>query len=203
MNGIVQPRHTGFDGVEVDEAACFTVQAPACLYIHDLLQLFIEALVLEDVHAHLCCVVDHEGQLLPLVGDDPQLTSQSATRHDIDFTVDVADGSELVVRLAAKAPVDRQRRARLHLLATLYALHVLPLLEAAEDDLRASGALTKLEHDCLSLAVSGTSGVDIGERVELSAPAVGILLRRAADRLGAGSFTEAATMAMAGNLISR
>ena len=108
-----------------------------------------------------------------------------------------------MVRLAAKAPVNRQRRARLHLLATLYALHVLPLLEAAEDDQRANETLTQLEHDCLSLAISGTSGLDIGERVELSAPAVGILLRRAAGRLGAGSFTEAATMALAGNLISR
>ena len=157
--------------------------------------------MLEDVHAHLCCVVDHEGRLIPLVGDDPQLANQSITRDDIDFTVEAADGSVLVVRLAARAPVDRQRRARLHLLATLYALHVLPLLEAAEDDLRASEALTQLERDCLGLAVLGTSGLDIGERVELSAPAVGILLRRAASRLGAGSFTEAAAMALAGNLI--
>ena len=202
MGGIVQPRHTGFDRID-GAVADFSVLAPTCLYIHELLDHFIGALVLEGVHAHLCCAVDDDGCLLPLVGDAPQLASQDNRRCDIDFPMESADGSALLVRLDAGGPVDRRKRARLHLLATLYALHALPLLEAAEDDQRASETLTALERDCLGLAVLGSSGVDIGESVDLSVSAVGIVLRRAAARLGAGSFAEAAAVALARKLIPR
>lgn len=169
--------------------------APTCLYVHDLLQLFQEALVLEDVSGHLCCVADEEGRLLPLIGDALHLLDEGPARDALDFPVACADGSTLVVRLAARAPLERHRRSRLHLLATLYALHVLPLLEASEDDLRARATPTPREQDCLGLTASGLSGLDIGERVDLSVPAVGILLRRAAQRPGAGSIAEAAKAA--------
>ena len=198
----MQPQHTGFDRIEADAVAGFTVLAPTCLYIHDLLHLFTEALVAEGVQGHLCGVADQEGHLLPLVGDDPQLAIRSTTRDDLDFTIEAADGSALVVRLAASGPVGRKKRARLHLLATVYASYALPLLEAGEDALGAHDTLTPLEHDCLALAIAGSSGLDIGERFELSAPAVGIVLRRAAARLGVDSFAEAAAIALARNLIS-
>jgi DNA-binding CsgD family transcriptional regulator len=186
---MAQLLHHGFERHEGGAGNSFAAAAPAILYIQDLLALFTDALRLEGVERHLCCMVAETGEFLPLVGND--LTLPDAPVSTVfDIEADAIDGTPLLVRLAvASQAIGAGRRARLRLLGIVYALHALPLIEAAEDGQRGGSILTTRESHCLRRAASGDSSFDIGEWLEVSPLAVKLLLRRAAARLGTSTTT--------------
>ncbi len=192
-------QHIGFERAEAGTAAGFAAIAPATLYIDELCRLFADALNDEGVSGYMCCVVD-DGGISALIGDNPALGASRIERDHLAFEVDGPDDSLLLVRLATDGPVQPNRRARLHCLAMLFAVHALPLIEAA-DESRCGDVLSDREACCLRLAMAGQPYSAIGDLMSLSPPAVGVVIRRAADRLGASSFAEAAGIAAQRNLL--
>lgn len=199
-HGMAHAQHIGFEEAEIGTAAGFAAIAPATLYIEDLCRLFAEALSDEGTRGYMCCIVE-DGRILPLVGDDSGLAGARVERDHLTFETEGPDDSLLMVRLAADGPVQPGRRARLHCLAMLFAVHALPLIEAT-DEPRGDAVLSDREACCLRLAMAGQSYPAIGDHVSLSAPAVGVLIRRAADRLGAASFAEAVAVAAQRRLLA-
>lgn len=199
-DGMAHAQHIGFEREEAGTAAGFAAIAPSTLYIDALCRLFADALNDEGVSGYMCCVVE-DGAVSPLVGDDLALGGNRVERDHLAFEADGPDDSLLLVRLAINGPVQPGRRARLHCLAALFAVHALPLIEAA-DESRGDNVLSDREATCLRLAMAGQPYPAIGDIMSLSAPAVGVVIRRAADRLGASSFAEAAGIAAQRNLLA-
>lgn len=193
-------RHIGFEGTDVGTAAGFAAVAPSALYIADLCRHFADALNDEGVSGYMLCVVEGD-RVLALAGDDTALAGPEVDRDHLAFDADGADGSPLLVRIAASGPTARDRRARLHCLAVLFAVHAVPLIEAG-DESRGDAVLGDREASCLRLAMAGQPYPAIGDLWSLSPSAVGVVIRRAADRLGGSSFAEAARIAAQRNLLA-
>lgn len=193
-------QHIGYERADIGTTAGFAAIAPSTLYIEDLCRHFADALNHEGVSGYLLCVVDEDLDS-PLAGDAPSLVGPEADRDHLAFEADGADGSLLVIRLATGNPVPRDRRARLHCLAMLFAAHALPLIEAG-DESRGNTVLSDREASCLRLAMAGQPYPAIGDLWSLSPPAVGVVIRRAADRLGVSSFAEAARIAAQRHLLA-
>jgi DNA-binding CsgD family transcriptional regulator len=73
------------------------------------------------------------------------------------------------------------------MLVAVYTTHLLPLVEV-NDGSTALDAPTDAERQCLSLVTAGWSNLDIGERFDLSAPAVRVQIGRIRSKLGLRSM---------------
>ncbi|MCE7797100.1 helix-turn-helix transcriptional regulator [Sphingobium sufflavum] len=195
-----QALHSGFDRIAPDPAGTFVRVAPLLLDLPALVAAFDAALALEDARGHRCFVLDGD-ERLPLTQSPDRIVGEAAS--DTTFRIAAPDGETLLLIIDCAESPDRSRRARLHLLATVYAAHVVPLIEVEETDgPTQDDALTARERECLRLLLTGLSHLDIGDALDLSAPAVGIHLRRAAARLGAGSPLDACAIALARGLLT-
>lgn len=196
-----QALHIGFEPIEYDPARQFLRSAPHMLDIDDLVAAFVHVLAHEGGTAHRCSAIDCDAQPILLIEAPPG--ADNVLRNDpiVTFSIEMYDDESLIVAVATPEPPDRDRKARLHTLTVVYATHLLTLIEAQDDKLR-TGLLTDIERHCLRLMLTGSSYLDIGEELDLSAPAVGIYLRRAAARLGTLSVAEAGAIAAARGLLN-
>jgi DNA-binding CsgD family transcriptional regulator len=196
---MAQALHSGFERIEHDRQESFAHQAPAILELDRLVEVFEAALAREGATGHRCFALDGDGM--------PVLLTQSARMPldgstSVHFTIDIArDDQPLLLTIDCPDALDRHRRSRLHALAVIYAAHVVPLIEAEDAEAQAQ-APTPAECQCMELLMAGLSWLDIGERLDVSAPAVGVYLRRAAVRLGASSPAEACAIAMTRGLLN-
>lgn len=109
-----------------------------------------------------------------------RIASPAEPATAVRLAVDALDGNAVTVTLWANAEPDAPTMARLHLLAVLYVTHALVLAEAdGAGDACGLGA-DAVALQCVWLARSGLSYLEIGERFGMSPQAVGIQLRRAA-----------------------
>ena len=201
---MAQALHNGFDVKARDATRHFLRAAPGLLDIGDLLSAFDDALARETASGHCFFAMAEDGAVLPLTGDAALIDGVDVARAGgavLTFPLESADGESLALMIALPEFPDRERQARLHAIAAVYAAHAPALLEAKRESVQ-PGTLGLLERRCLALATAGWSGLDIGESVDLSPSAVGIYLKRAAFRLGASSITEAGRVAALRNLLN-
>jgi DNA-binding CsgD family transcriptional regulator len=197
--------HSGFDETARDAARAFLRMAPDMLYLGELVEAFGAALAQENAIGHCCMATDAEGRPVVLTRSDDAVHATPDRDGSVTFSIAMPDDEPLTLTIVSPEPSDRHRLARLHLLATFYAHHVVPLIEAddEEKEARPFGSLSPVERQCLQLACAGLSHLDIGEQLDCSVPAVGIYLRRAAARLHARSAREACVIAMDRGLLDR
>ncbi|MET0362228.1 MAG: hypothetical protein ABW048_10825 [Sphingobium sp.] len=200
---MAQALHSGFERVGYDRRESFAFQAPAILQLDRLIELFEAALAREGATGHRCFVLDGDGTPLLLTQGAHMPLAGSPSAH---FTIDVAgDDQPLLLTIDCTEAIDRHRRSRLHALAVIYAAHVVPLIEAEDAEAQAQAqaqAPTPTECRCMELLMTRLSWLDIGERLDVSAPAVGVYLRRAAVRLGASTPAEACVIAITRGLLT-
>jgi hypothetical protein len=182
-----QQLHIGFDLAEPASVQGFMRHAPESLYLAELAALFAAALIQEDVAGHYCFMVAEDGALLPLIGDDPVMAEASHDGHVLTMDNETPEGITLRIRMAVRTLPDRNHMSRLHMLVAVYTTHLLPLVEV-NDGSTALDAPTDAERQCLSLVTAGWSNLDIGERFDLSAPAVRVQIGRIRSKLGLGSM---------------
>lgn len=187
--------HSGFDEIAHEPAPAFLGMAPDILDIDELVEAFGVALARENATGHCCMAIDADGRQVVLTQSDDGGRPTTDRDFAVTFSMDMPDDEPLILTITSAEPPDRHRLARLHLLAVVYANHVVTLIEARDDALPV-GSLTPIERHCLQLVLAGLSYLDIGDELQRSAPAVGVYLRRAAARLRAGSVREACVIAM-------
>jgi DNA-binding CsgD family transcriptional regulator len=188
------------ESVSIDPVGDFVRAAPVALHLDDLVEALSAALFAHQVTAHCCCTIDEDGKLVPLFGDDVTLATSSG-RDRIEIETETADGEPFLLLIATRATVDRQALSTFRMLAALYATHGVNLFDAI-DDMPADGQITATEQKCFSLTMAGWSYLDIAEHLDRSAPAVGIHLRRAAERLGVSSIAEASVIVASRGMLS-
>jgi len=188
------------ESVNIDPVGDFVRDAPSMLHLEQLVEAMSAALFAQRVTAHCCCAADEDGTLIPVFGDDLSLAT-SIGRDRIEIETETADGEPLLLLIATRAAVDRQTLSTFRLLAALYATHGVNLLDA-RDDMAAHGQITPIEQKCFSLTMAGWSHLDIAEHLDRSAPAVGIHLRRAVERLGVSSIAEASVIVASRGMLS-
>src|SRR3546814_16591859 len=107
--------------------------------------------------------------------DLPALIAGKGGRPLMTFPVPLPMGDPLLVSIAfdeiTAAGVDRQKRARLNGLATIYAMKALPLWEI-EEDVETSCPLTLKERITLGMILCGAPHFDIAERLHCSISAI-------------------------------
>lgn len=182
--------HRGFEQSRADSVSEFPRAAQECLRLEELVEAFARAIARYHGIGHHCCAIDEDGAWLPLCGDTPALAKAGHEDRVEVIYVDTVGGEQLVVLIALSADVDRQHLSSLRLVSTLYATHAITLVEA-HDELLHDGQITPIEKQCFSLAMAGLSNLDIGERLDRSATAVGIHMRRATAKLAVSSIAEA------------
>ncbi len=190
-----QALHSGFDQITDNSVRGFSRAASMALDLDKLIVAFGDALAQEQATGHRCFAVDGNGERILL---SQSRTTRHGLRKDvftITFSVEMPDDEPLIVEVDCPEAPDRHRRARLHVLAVAYATHAAILIEAQDDDSR-TGSPTPTERLCLLSLVDGLSYLDIAERLNVSAPAIGVYLRRAAARFGVASVREACAIAM-------
>lgn len=213
MSRAAQVRH---DMCETpDPYGHFMRLAPEALHLPELVAAFTRAVAAEQGLYHLCCSIGPFGKLAALFGDAPGLADGLVWDgegiayademgepgeglpglEEIDaLPVESYTGEMLVMLIGGRAQMaERRRQARVHALSVVYAERAVVLLEAADEP--EGDELTETERHCLGLTLAGYSHLDIGERFGRSAPAIGIHIRRAADKLGAASTAEAVAIA--------
>jgi DNA-binding CsgD family transcriptional regulator len=188
------------ESVSIDPVGDFVRAAPAVLQLDDLVDAMSAALFAHQATAHCCCVIDEDGTLTPLFGDDLTLAT-STGRNRIEIETETANGEPLLLLISTRAAVDRKTLSTFRMLAALYATHAINLFDAV-DEIPADGQITATEQKCFSLTLAGWSYLDIAEHLDRSAPAVGIHLRRAAERLGVSSVAEASVIVASRGMLS-
>lgn len=193
--------HNVYQPVSADPVRDFLRDAPVQLHLDPLVDAFAAALAVHQATAHCCCAIADDGSLTALFGDDPGLAA-SADRGLIDIGIETPDGGQLVLLISARSAVDRNTLSRLRLISTLYVTHAIALFEAADEE-PADGRITPIEQQCFTMLLTGCSYLDIAERLDRSAPAVGVHLRRAVERLGVSSIAEASALVASRGMIQR
>jgi DNA-binding CsgD family transcriptional regulator len=193
--------HSGYEPAGKAPARNFLQDAPSLLHLDDMIAAFASAISAHQGYAHVCCATDEDGNLFPLFGDAPELAADTGGRLVESIDVETMDGEQLVVLIACRSPFDRMNLSRLRLLAVMYATHAVTLFDAADEE-PANGQITAIEQTCFSLTMTGWSHLDIADRLDRSAPAIGIHMRRAAERLGVSTIAEASAIIASRGLIS-
>lgn len=186
--------------VSIDPVGDFVRTATAALHLDDLVEAMSAALLAHQAPAHCCCIVDEDGTLTPLFGDDLALATSPGPNR-IEIETENANGEPFVLLISTRAAADRKTLSTFRMLATLYATHGTNLFEAI-DVIPETGQITATEQKCFSLTMAGWSHLDIAEHLDRSAPAVGIHLRRAAARLGVSSVAEASVIVASRGMLS-
>lgn len=207
MSRAARIRHDAY--ADFDPYATFMQIAPGALHLPELADAYANAIAAEAGLCHACCVVEPSGMLTPLFGDAPELghgiawtgEGLSAEPCDVPAGVEQVDvipveaetGELLLMLIGSSRPAERLEQSRRHALTVVYVERGVMLLEAADEE--RADELTETERQCLGLTLAGCSHLDIGERFGRSAPAIGILIRRAAEKLGAATTAEAVAIA--------
>lgn len=214
MSRAAQVRHAMYEAP--DPYGHFMRLAPEALHLPELVTAFARAIGAEYGLYHVCCSIGASGQLAALFGDAPALADGLVWTGDgIGYADQLAEScddlpgleeidalpieshtGEMLLMLigGGVGMVERQQHARVHALSVIYVERAVVLLEAADDE-PGGELLTETERHCLGLTLAGYSHLDIGERFGRSAPAIGIHIRRAAEKLGASSTAEAVAIA--------
>lgn len=209
MSRTARIRHDAY--ADFDPYATFMQLAPEALRLSELVEAYARAIAAEAGLGHLCCVVEPSGALTPLFGDAPELAAGLVwTGEGLDgepsdaplidaVPVEAQTGELLVVLIGSARSADRLQQSRRHALTVVYAERGVMLLEATDEEM--GDHLTETERQCLGLTLAGYSHLDIGEHFGRSAPAIGIHIRRAAEKLGAASTAEAVAIASRRGLV--
>lgn len=151
----------------------FAERAAAAASLAELQEWFEKALLCERVAAYRC----QGGRGIDSRGDQ-HTESVAPFGVPVSMAVDALDGHTVTVTMWASADPDPLTMSRLHLLAVLYVTHAVVLAEVDGVCAAADGGAA-IARQCVALAASGLSHIEIGERFGLSPQAVGIQLRRA------------------------
>ena len=193
--------HSGYEPAGKAPARNFLQDAPSLLHLDDMVAAFAAAISAHQGYAHICCAIDEDGNLLPLFGDAPELATDVGGQLVESIEVETMEGEPLIVLVACRSPFDHMHLSRLRILAVMYASHAITLFDAADEE-PIDSPITAIEQTCFSLTLTGWSHLDIAERLDRSAPAIGIHMRRAAARLGVSTIAEASAIIASRGLIS-
>lgn len=196
----------------------FFNQAGQAQQLSRLQQLFQQVIESEQALNHQCSRLVLGFHIVPLFGTaddhaktlggriaaDPDLAAGPALiagkdgRPLMTFPVPLPMGDPLLVSIAfdeiTAAGVDRQKRARLNGLATIYAMKALPLWEI-EEDVETSCPLTLKERITLAMILCGAAHFEIAERLNCSISAISRHMGNAIDKLSTEG--ESAAIALA------
>lgn len=184
-----------------------------------LMSLFEGVISSEHVQAHHCSRLVLDSHLFPLfgtspdhaaiiggrIGSDPMLAERPGIVERagnglalLTFPVPLPMGEPLIVSLALNSreaeEIDRQRRARLNGLATIYAMKALPLWEI-EEDIETASPLTLKERITLAMTLCGAAHIDIAEQLNCSIRAISGHISNAARKLEVEGETQAIALA--------
>jgi DNA-binding CsgD family transcriptional regulator len=153
-----------------------------------LVALFADALAEHGISGHFC-LERFGGDLVPVLGDSPELIRQGA----VAIVLDCQSGARVLLAMPSH-PLTREQAARVRGYAELYAARALALREWA-DDVETACGLSLRERYVLGRFLTGMAPVDIAAEAKLSVATVGASLDAAAERLGMGSVADAASVA--------
>lgn len=116
----------------------------------------------------------------------------------LSFPVSLGLGDPLVVSIGMPAnetaQIDRQQRARLNGLATIYAMRAVPLWEI-EEDIETASPLTLRQRIVLAMVLSGHTHIEIARHLNCSLRTVATHVENAVERLKAADEADAIALA--------
>jgi DNA-binding CsgD family transcriptional regulator len=178
----------------------FFDDAPAIRNLNLLTSRFAEAIRSEGIARHICIATPAPRVAIALYGDSPDLMAEFASGiHVHSIAIELWDGDRVALLLdGGSTPIDRDRAARLHLLATMYATCAETLIEQTRDIHSTHSNAPPLsvnERLCLGLLLIGYSDAMIAERLGCGIRTVDCHIIAAVEKLGVRSRTEAVDLA--------
>lgn len=187
-----------------------------------LIDLFQDTIRSEQALEHHCCRLALGWYAVPLFGTAPDHAERLQAHIKAGLSPDIAErpalipagkgedtaliyfpvslglGDPVLVTLGLPADqaaqIDRQQRARLNGLATIYAMRALPLWEI-EEDIETASPLTLRQRIVLAMVLSGHTHIEIASHLRCALRTVDAHLENAIERLKAADEADAIALA--------